>query len=267
MILLEKLKSSLENSQVIYYHPFDDSVILNQYIGSNISVSFTGKVQCVGCSQSVKKVIQGYCYLCSRRLACCDLCILKPSLCHFSEGTCREPDWGKKYCFQDHVLYLSLTSGLKVGLTRHSQFLTRWIDQGAIKGSILATVSSRKLAGIIELFLSEKISDKTNWRDLLTGKICHSDGFEDQFHILQSLIKGNSEFEQSDVSFHPYQPVSLEYPVLSYLEKAKTINLDKTPYFSDRLIGIKGQYLFFESLGGLNIRKYRGYDISMEIES
>ena len=41
------------------------------------------------------------------------------------------------------------------------------------------------------------------------------------------------------------------------------LNLEKHPFFQERLLGIKGQYLLFES-GGVNLRKYLGYDIMLE---
>ena len=40
-------------------------------------------------------------------------------------------EWSKKYCLSDQYVYLSLTSNLKVGVTRHTQIPTRWIDQGS----------------------------------------------------------------------------------------------------------------------------------------
>ncbi len=59
------------------------------------------------------------------------MCIMKPETCHYEQGTCREPQWGEENCMVDHFVYLSNTSSLKVGITRHTQIPTRWIDQGA----------------------------------------------------------------------------------------------------------------------------------------
>ena len=52
----------------------------------------------------------------------------------------------------------------------------------------------------------------------------------------------------------------LVYPVESVPEKITSHNLDKIPEFTDRLTGIKGQYLIFETRV-INMRKYAGYHI------
>ena len=52
----------------------------------------------------------------------------------------------------------------------------------------------------------------------------------------------------------------LVYPVESVPEKINSHNLDKVPEFEDRLTGIKGQYLIFETKV-INLRKYSGYHI------
>ena len=43
----------------------------------------------------------------------------------------RDLAYEKKVQLQPHVVYLALSSHLKVGITRKSQLPTRWIDQGA----------------------------------------------------------------------------------------------------------------------------------------
>jgi hypothetical protein len=64
------------------------------------------------------------------------------------------------------------------------------------------------------------------------------------------------------------QPVKhMEYPVMSYPEKIKSINLDKTPEFSGKLSGIKGQYLIFEDGRVINFRKYAGYLVTISVNS
>jgi hypothetical protein len=53
------------------------------------------------------------------------------------------------------------------------------------------------------------------------------------------------------------------YPIETYPEKIVSFNLDKTNEIKSRLLGIKGQYLIFES-GVLNVRSHAGYEIIME---
>ncbi len=121
---LQKLSSTLEpNGNVQYQLPIGEQLLsLNEVIGKQLTLSFNGHIACRHCGKKTKKSYsQGFCFPCMQKLAQCDLCILKPETCHFSAGTCREPEWGEQHCMIEHVVYLANTSGLKVGITRHSQ--------------------------------------------------------------------------------------------------------------------------------------------------
>ena len=59
--------------------------------------------------------------------------------------------------------------------------------------------------------------------------------------------------------------IEINYPVLNYPEKVKSLGFDKTPRIEGRLTGIKGQYLIFENGEVLNIRKHTGYVVTIEI--
>ena len=54
------------------------------------------------------------------------------------------------------------------------------------------------------------------------------------------------------------------YPIESVPDKITSHNLDKIPEFEERLTGIKGQYLIFETRV-INLRKYSGYHIDFEL--
>jgi len=57
----------------------------------------------------------------------------------------------------------------------------------------------------------------------------------------------------------------LEFPVLRYPEKVKSLNLTKTPEFEGVLKGIKGQYLIFEDDTVFNVRGNEGCYVGLEI--
>ena len=59
--------------------------------------------------------------------------------------------------------------------------------------------------------------------------------------------------------------VKINYPLDTYPEKVKSINLDKLGRADGILLGIKGQYLILDS-GVINIRKYTGYRLSFSFE-
>ena len=142
----------------------------NEFIGRKLTIEFTGKINCIACQSPIKKTYQqGYCFLCAQKLASCDMCILKPEICHYHLGTCREPNWGLSNCFIPHLVYLANSSGIKVGVTRETQTPHRWIDQGAIQSLPIVRVQSRVQAGLLESTFAKYIADKTNWRKMLQG--------------------------------------------------------------------------------------------------
>ncbi len=117
---------------------------VHEQLGKQIRLSSLQGIHCIHCGRKTSKSFsQGYCYPCFRSLAQCDICIVSPEKCHYDQGTCREPSWGEDHCMQDHVIYLSNTAGVKVGITRHTQLPTRWIDQGAVQALAILKVSKR----------------------------------------------------------------------------------------------------------------------------
>jgi hypothetical protein len=75
--------------------------------------------------------------------------------------------WSEEHCLLPHFVYLAVSSGLKVGVTRHHQIPVRWIDQGAVRAVRLAETPNRHIAGVIETFLKGHFADKTNWKIML----------------------------------------------------------------------------------------------------
>lgn len=270
--IVRKLKSQLDESGSVHYHlPIGDTLFdLNAVIGKKLTISSLQKISCCHCGKSIKKSYsQGYCYPCMQRLAQCDMCIMKPETCHHSKGTCREPEWGEANCMIHHYVYLANTSSLKVGITRHSQVPTRWIDQGATQALPIFKVNTRLQSGLVEIALAEFIADKTNWRAMLKGKP-ESIDLKAKAADLKPLINdaladlrlkyGAESIEELDEDV-----VELTFPVTEYLPKISSFNLDKTPEISGVLLGIKGQYLIFDG-GVINIRKYGSYHLNVHVE-
>ena len=59
--------------------------------------------------------------------------------------------------------------------------------------------------------------------------------------------------------------LELQFPVLQYPQKVKSLNLEKENEFSGVLKGIKGQYLLFEDQTVYNIRSNEGTRVIIEI--
>ena len=58
------------------------------------------------------------------------------------------------------------------------------------------------------------------------------------------------------------EAVAISYPVVEYPEKVTSFNFDKSPVVEGTLLGIKGQYLIFDS-GVINLRRFSGYEIAI----
>ena len=265
---LRKMVTSL-GSTVEYSLPVDDALLpLNQHIGQTLSLRYLEEIHCINCGRkSNKSYNQGYCYPCFISLAACDMCIMKPETCHFHLGTCREPEWAQNHCMQDHYVYLANSSGIKVGITRGSQVPTRWMDQGASQALPVFRVSERLLSGKIEVALKAHVSDRTDWRKMLKAEPEAIDLADRRDELLEAaatqLDTIKSQHDDKDIEFlADAKPVDIRYPVDSYPEKVKSLNLEKTPEISAVLQGIKGQYLIFDS-GVLNIRKFAGYQVEV----
>jgi len=247
----------------------DELVELNPYIGGSIELSFSGRIECVNCSRSTKKSFnQGYCYPCFKKLAECDQCVMSPEKCHFHEGTCRDPEWGKKYCMQGHTVYLANSSSIKVGITRDGQLPTRWIDQGAIQGVPVIQTATRQLAGFAEDAIREYVSDRTQWQTMLKGKIDEMDLKEEWSKLLPQVSDKLQALQQAhgaeSIKINELDDITrITFPVIEHPEKVKSLNFDKTPEVSGKLMGIKGQYLILDS-GVINIRKFTAYEIEFD---
>jgi len=247
----------------------EHQVPMNPLIGENIQLIYAGEIRCQHCQRKTKKSYSGgFCFPCSQKLAQCDLCFMKPELCHFAQGTCREPQWGEQVCMQDHIVYLANSSGIKVGITRTSQMPTRWLDQGATQALPIFRVSSRFHSGLVEVMFKQYVSDRTDWRKMLRGP-AESLDLTEQRDQLQAECADEIRLLQQQLGDGAITPLTDEkmleitYPVQQYPQKVSSMNFDKTPEIAGKLLGIKGQYLIMDK-GVINIRKFNGYQITMK---
>ncbi len=138
---------------------------------------------------------------------------------------------------------------------------TRWIDQGAHEAIEIVEVPNRYLAGITEVALKDHIGDKTNWRTMLKNEVVDENLVEWRNKLRQYIPE-----EAAEYFIESNSETNLEFPVLRYPEKVKSLNLSKTPNFEGVLKGIKGQYLIFEDDTVFNVRGSEGYFVGMDIK-
>jgi hypothetical protein len=267
---LDKMNTELRDSVAHYRMGTElDSIDLNSFLGRELKLHFKKEINCTHCQALIKKAYAGgYCYPCSIKLAECDMCILKPELCHFALGTCRQPSWGEANCMIPHYIYLANSSGLKVGITRATQVPTRWIDQGAVAALPILKVSTRYQSGVFEKLFATEVKDKTDWRKMLKGNIEEIDLEEKRDELFElfgeSIDRMEGDFGVGEIEILEQGLVThINYPVQEYPEKVSSLSLDKNEVVGGTLLGIKGQYLIFNT-GVINIRSHTGYKIELE---
>jgi hypothetical protein len=234
----------------------EQKIDLADKLGQRIRLSFTGTIYCVNCDKSLNKAYgQGFCYPCFRDSALASPCIIFPEKCEGHLGRGRDPEWEKQHHVQPHTVYLSDTGAVKVGITRDTQRPKRWIDQGATSALEIASVPYRAMAGDIEVRLKAFFTDKTQWRTMLTY-----DGNGHDLVAAANTVKDHL----GDMATVNASVWSFIFPLLQMPAKIVSLNLEKTPVIEDRLVGIKGQYLLFESVGVMNVRNHMGYDVEVD---
>ncbi len=265
---LHKMHTALGPPARYWLELGDDRVALHEQVGRGMAIEWLGDIHCVHCGRKTNKSFnQGYCYPCFRSLAQCDICIVSPEKCHYDAGTCREPEWAEGHCLQPHIVYLSNTAGVKVGITREAQLPTRWIDQGARQALPMVRVPTRHDAGRLEVAFKAHVADRTNWRALLKDDYDPADLAE-----LAGSLRARVEPElDADLAARiewteeTARVQDIDYPAKGFPQKIVSLNLEKTPRIGGRLQAIKGQYLIFDS-GVINIRKFAGYRVALTLE-
>ena len=259
--VLTKMQTEFSNP-IQYYLVFENSFLsLNQLLDKSLEINFVG-YQCLNCGKKKKIFRQGFCYDCFMSSASAGDWIMKPELstAHLDIED-RDLEYEKRVQLQPHIVYLALSSEVKVGVTRQTQVPTRWIDQGAIQAIPIVEVPNRYLAGITEVALKNHYADKTNWQKMLKNDVPEVDLLKEKASLKYLIPKEVQEFYYSEKN-NLYE---LHYPVLQYPNKVNSLNLDKSPNFSGKLTGIKGQYLMFEDGTVFNVRTFEGYVVKISI--
>lgn len=262
---LSKMLASIDPRQggpVRYALPMNGRAIeLAPFIGRPFTLRFTGAMTCVNCGRSVKKFYgQGFCWPCFSTAAEASECIVRPELCRAHLGEGRDAAWEAEHHNTEHVVYLSQTGGIKVGVTRGTQVPVRWIDQGAVAAVVIARTPYRQLAGLIEVELKKSFADKTNYRQMLTAIAADLDALTNARTRAMTALA----HELGAYALAGEAPMTIAYPIAEMPPKITTISLEKVPEISGTLAGIKGQYLIWSDGRALNVRNHGGYHVEVE---
>ncbi len=259
--VLRKMNTEFAETIQYYLEIGDDFLNFNQLLDKKLSIVFE-KYQCMSCSKEKKIFRQGFCYDCFYEQPQAGEWILKPELSTAHLGIeDRDLAYEKSVQLKPHIVYLALSSEIKVGVTRKTQVPTRWIDQGATQALAILEVPNRYLAGVAEVALKKFVSDKTSWQKMLKNELSPDD----------LLLKKKELIAYLPQEVHPYiledseEIYELNYPVAQYPTKVKSLNLQKSQHYEGVLKGVKGQYLIFEDGTVFNVRNNEGFVVSMGV--
>ncbi len=254
---ITKMQVEYKNPVKYYFRIGDQTICLNNLLKKEIKLSWNGEVICY-CGKSLSKFYrQNFCYQCYWNAPQASQSIFKPELCTADLGIEeRDLEWEKKFQIAPHYIYLANSSGLKVGVTRKTQKIIRWIDQGASEAILFAQTPNRRLSGLIEMDLKKHISDKTNWRKMLSGDPPHIDLIQEKEKFLKLFPLEFKKFIILD-----NEVIKIKYPVFEYPTKIKSLSFQKNNNIEGRLMGMKGQYLIFDNNRVFNVRSHDGYII------
>ena len=259
-VFLKKMRTELAEPIKYFIGSNDNEILMNDFIGKILKISFTSEINCIKCGVKIKKTFaQGFCYNCFISSPETDICVMNPEKCQAHVGISRDMEYAKEGCLKPHYVYFAKTSTIKVGVTRESQVPTRWIDQGATQVIKFAKTPYRQLAGEIEVAMKQYFADKTSWQKMLKN-ITTEDNLRDAKERAINLIP--DEFKKFIVKDNKI--LNLSFPISQNPLKIKSIKLDKTPQIEGVLTGIKGQYLIFDNEFVFNVRSHTGYNVEIE---
>ena len=258
--VLRKMKTEFTTPIQYFLVLGADYINMNQALERELEIELI-KTQCLNCGEDRPIFRQGFCKSCFFESPLAGEWIMKPELstAHLDRED-RDLDYEKQMQLQPHIVYLANSSNVKVGVTRKAQLPTRWIDQGAHEAIPIVEVPNRYLAGITEMALKEHVSDKTSWQKMLKNDLEDVD-----LQAWRERLRGYIPEEAAPYFLDRQEEVHMEFPVLRYPQKVKSLKLEKAHQYRGVLKGIKGQYLIFEDDTVFNIRGNEGLYVGLDI--
>ena len=259
--VLNKMRSEISDSVTYFLDMNNEFLISDSILNKHLTIDFKG-FSCLSCNSDQEIFRQGHCKKCFFELPSTADWVMKPELskAHLNIED-RDLEFEKDVQLKPHILYLAYSSNVKVGVTRKSQIPYRWIDQGAINAIEIAEFPNRFLAGVSEVELKKHYADKTNWREMLKTSQSTVELENEREKAFEKLPVESSEMAKSN----NFSTFKINYPVLKYPVKPKSLNIIKEKSFTNELVGIKGQYLIFKDETVFNIRSNEGVVISLNI--
>ena len=234
-------------------------------LGKRVCLEFTGNRHCTVTGKRIRKAYgDGMSFDAWRTAPEAVESVLRPELSKIHEGIAlRDAAWERAHHLAPHVTYLSDTGAIKVGVTRSSNALTRWMDQGATAAIRVLDVPYRQLAGEAEVALKAAFTDRTAVSAMLRA------GAGDP----EALVRAKDR--ALDLLGEVYEPFMSDadevdafvYPVLQWPARVKPVTLEKMPVIDGTLVAIKGAYLVWDTGAALNVRAHAGCEVKLSVDA
>lgn len=262
IIIIKKMITKYNIPIKYYINLSQKKIFLNKLINTKIKISHIG-YQCLNCKKNKKIKALGYCFNCFFTIPQTGKYIFYPekSKAHLGIED-RNLIYESNFQLQPHIVYLANSGNIKVGVTRKTNMITRWMDQGAEQVIIFAKTNNRYESGIIEKEIKKHISDRTHWKKMLSNNI--NTPIASLYKVKEELklkIQNKKNINFLSINNNIFE---FKYPITYYPNKITSINLIKSKNINGILIGIKGQYLIFDNQV-FNWRNHEGYIIELEL--
>lgn len=140
----------------VYLADVDGPIDLAGLVGEDIHINIQPGFRCQHCGKRADE-------------SPCQKCQSKPphQQCVFTPGTsctyqnCPFPSFKRRSCAHNFVVYLVAKGGVKAGITQADRYVSRWAEQGATHGMIVARTPNRRVAGIVEDALEAVVSTES----------------------------------------------------------------------------------------------------------
>lgn len=241
-------------------------VPMSALVGRRIRLRYLGHQVCIRCGRTVTKHYgDGLCFPCFDTAPEASPCVVRPELCEAHLGRGRDPQWEQRHHNRPHLVYLAISSAAKIGVTRLDNTPTRWIDQGASQAIVVAKTPYRRAAGIIEVALKSRYTDRTAWRKMLTLTEPPPINIVEERRQILEVLKNDAPDYVQYLSEETRGVEHISYPISQTPTKVTSASLARVGELDRVLVGIKGQYLLFEGSTVLNIRRHAGVALEMTV--
>ncbi len=243
---------------------------LTVLLGEHVRVQLGSEQRCTNCGSEASSNV---CTDCSGSPPF-TRCVMQPATqCTYTD--CPFPEYKRRSCAHEFVVYLVAADGIKVGITKRTRTLVRWQEQGASHALPIATAPNRKAAGVIERAVSQcdDIDQRLSheWYVPLpdaTERLCNAalmarTRFPER---LVSCFRWPDTPEPDDIRDDVVQVPSLGTSDLEHGVTSRRGQLSPGEVREGRVIGVRGALIATDEFI-INTRRHAGHSITLETEA